>query len=82
MPKVVNLAVLSGVVVHGTGELLNALNTGDDVSSGTNAEDDAVVNPSVTVWSDFQVFQADFFPLPLNWDVTSHPVKAGKKGNA
>ena len=58
------------------------LNTGDDVSWGRNAEDDAVVNPSVTDGSDFHVFQADFFPLPLNWDVTSHPVKAWKKGSA
>ena len=52
------------------------LNTGDDVTRGTNAEDDAVVNLSVTVGSDFQVFQADFFPLLLNCDVTSHLVKA------
>jgi len=59
-----------------------SLNTGDDVSRGTNGEDDAVVNPSVEIGSDFQVFHADFFPLPLNWDVTSHPVKAWKKDNA
>ena len=55
------------------------LNTGDYVSWGTNDEDDAVVNLSLMVGSYFQVFQADFFPLPLNWDVTSHPVKAWKK---
>jgi len=60
------------------------LNTGDDVSWGTNAGDDAVINPSVTDGCDFHVFQADFFPLPLNWDVTSHPVivKAWKKCSA
>ena len=34
-----------------------------------------MVNLSVTLESDFQVFQADLFPLPLKWD----KVKAQKK---
>ena len=58
------------------------LNAGDEVSSGTNAEDDAVVKPTVTFGNDFEVFHADFFSLPLNWDVTSLPVKTWKKGSA
>jgi len=41
------------------------LNTGDDVSSGTNAEDDAVVNPSVAVGSDFQVSSRLIFPFTI-----------------
>jgi len=58
------------------------LNAGYDMSWGTNAEDDAVVKPTVTFGSDFEVFHVDFFSLPLNWDVTSLPVKAWKKGSA
>ena len=80
-----SLALLCWVVLSYMAQVLNCsstLSTGDDVSWGTNGEDDAVVNPSVTDGSDFPVFQAYFLPLPLYWDVTSHPVKAWKKGSA
>ena len=48
-------------------------------SKGTNPPRDALVNPAVAAGYVFLAFQADFLPLPLNWDVASEPEKALKR---